>query len=57
MNYSGTPVARLSVPINGLAKTKSIRSVQRGALRPEFVDGAAVVTLPLDIADMLLIDP
>ena len=57
MNYSGTPVAHLSVRINGLAKAKSIRSVQRGALRPEFVDGATVVTLPLDIADMLLIDP
>lgn len=56
MNYSGQPVAHLTVRLNDLTTVKSIRSVQRGNLRPEVIDGQTVVTLPLDIADMLLID-
>lgn len=56
MNYSGKPVAQLTVRISGLAATKSIRSVRQGTLRPQFVEGDAFVTLPLDVADMLLID-
>jgi hypothetical protein len=56
MNFSGRPVAQLSVRISGLASVKSIRSVQRGPLRSDIIDGDVIVTLPLDIADMLLID-
>lgn len=56
MNFSGRPISHLSVRINGLAKSKSVRSVQRGPLRVEVINGATVVTLPLEIADMLLID-
>lgn len=56
MNYSGTPVKELTVKIADLPAAKSLRSVERGALTPTFKDGAMVVTLPLDVADMLLID-
>ncbi len=56
MNFSGRPVTQLSVRISGLASVKSIRSVQRGSLRSDIIDGDVIVTLPLDIADMLLID-
>lgn len=56
INYTGTPIDKLTVRINGLAGAKSIRSVERGALKAEMKNGATVVTLRLDVADMLLID-
>jgi hypothetical protein len=55
MNYSGKPIDQLTVRIAG-PKPKTVRSVRRGNLRFEFIDNTTVVTLPLDIADMLLID-
>jgi hypothetical protein len=56
MNYTGKPIPRLSVEIAGLASAKSIRSVERGPLKPRFWGGNTVLTLPLDTADMLLVD-
>ena len=56
INYTGTPIDKLTVRINGLSGAKAIRSVERGALKAEVKDGATVVTLRLDVADMLLID-
>jgi len=38
------------------AAPSSIRSIERGALKSETKDGATIVTLRLDVADMLLID-
>jgi hypothetical protein len=56
VNYSGRPIAALRVQVAGLAGVKAARSVERGPLRAETVDGATVFTLPVDVADMLLVD-
>jgi hypothetical protein len=56
MNYTGKPVQSLTVKLPGLAKATSVRSVERGALKAESRDGALFIALPLDVADMLLID-
>ncbi|NQT89021.1 beta-galactosidase trimerization domain-containing protein [bacterium] len=56
MNYTGNPIAALTVRVNGFTRAKAVRSVQQGTLRPVFADGAMTVTLPLDVTDMLLID-
>ena len=45
-----------SASITGLANAKAVRSVQHGALKIEVHGGATIVRLPLDVADMLLID-
>ncbi|MCX5662712.1 MAG: hypothetical protein NTW19_23780 [Planctomycetota bacterium] len=56
VNYSAGPIKALSVTVEGLAAAKKVQSVKQGELKPEFKDGAMTVTLPLDVADMLLID-
>jgi hypothetical protein len=56
MNYSGVPVARLTVRVAGIDSVRSVRSVERGPLRGEVRAGTLVVSLPFDVADMLLID-
>jgi len=56
MNYTGKPIANLTVKINGLPRVRSVRSVERGELKAEIGDRAAIIRLPLDVADMLLID-
>ena len=56
MNFTGAPIASLTVTINGLERAKRVRSVERGTLTPDFRDGAMVLTLPIDVTDMLLID-
>jgi hypothetical protein len=56
MNCTGNPLKTLTVKINGLTGAKAVRSVERGVLKAEVRDGATVVTLPLDVADMLLIN-
>lgn len=56
MNYTARPLAALTVRINGLTGAKKVRSVERGELKAEVRDGATIVTLPLDVADMLLVD-
>ena len=56
LNYTGKPIARLTVRVRGLRRAKAVRSVERGSLEPKFAHGAMTVALPLDAADMLLID-
>lgn len=56
LNFKGRLIERLTVKLNGLTGVKSVRSVKIGPLKMETKDGATVVTLPLDVADMLLID-
>ena len=56
INYTGTPVKEMTVRVSDLAGAKSVKSLERGPLTPTFKDGAMTVTLPLDVADMLLID-
>ena len=56
VNYSGKPIAELTVKVAGLARAKSVRSVHHERLQPTFRDGHMTVRLPLAVADMLLID-
>src|SRR5262249_10768293 len=56
MNYTGKPIANLMVKLNGVANPKSIRSVERGALKFESKGSDSTLSLPLDAADMLLIE-
>ena len=56
MNWSGKEIATLTVRIEGAAGAKGVRSVERGPLQARSENGALVVTLPLAVADMLLID-
>lgn len=56
LNYSGKAIENLTVTIAALPDVRSVRSVERGVLKHERRDGGIVVTLPLDVADMLLID-
>ena len=56
INYAGGPLKEVTVTLPGLSGVKGIRSVERGPLKATVQDGALIVTLPLDVADMLLID-
>jgi len=56
INYTGKPIAKLTVTIAGLGAAKSVRSIERGVLKPTFQNGNMTVELPLEVADMLLID-
>lgn len=56
MNWTGRPQAALRVRLPGLATPRRVRSVERGALQGAQLRGAFEVTLPLDVADMLLVD-
>jgi len=56
MNWTGQEIASLTVRIQGAADAKTVRSVERGQLQTKTENGALVVTLPLAVADMLLID-
>ncbi len=56
INFTGVPFSKLAVRVEGVPKASAVRSVQHGALAPVFEGGAMLVDLPLDVADMLLID-
>lgn len=56
MNFSGRPLESVSVTLNGLGPLASVRSVERGALNAQASGGSLLVTLPLDVADMLLFE-
>ena len=56
MNWGGAEVTSLTVTIRGLDKVTKVRSVERGELKYTPTKGGVQVTLPLDAADMLLID-
>jgi hypothetical protein len=56
INYSGAAVPQLTVTIAGVKKVSQIRSVELPRVDSKIENGNLVVTLPLDVADMLLID-
>lgn len=56
MNYSGKSIQDLTVRIEGLNRIRSVRSVKRAKLGFELKDGGLEVSLPLETADMLLIN-
>jgi hypothetical protein len=50
LNFTGKPIATLSVKLNGVANPKTIRSVERGVLKFESKGSDTVVSLPLDVS-------
>lgn len=56
MNYTGKRIEQLTVQINGLSSAKRVRSVEQGVLKPRFEDSVMVVSLPIAITDMLIVD-
>jgi hypothetical protein len=56
MNYTGKPIERLIVSIRDVKPGAKVKSVERGELKATFADGAMIVELPINVADMLLID-
>jgi len=56
VNWSGDPIEPLTVTIRGVDKASAVRSVVKGDLKFELNKGTLTLQLPLDAADMLLID-
>ncbi len=56
INYSGVPIPQLTVTLTGVGKVARIRSVEQAKVETRVEEGSLVVTLPLDVADMLLVD-
>lgn len=56
MNYSGKPIASMSVTVAGVPAVKAVRSVAHARVKYGCRDGHLTVELPLDVADMILID-
>ncbi|MCG3148649.1 MAG: hypothetical protein PCFJNLEI_02094 [Verrucomicrobiae bacterium] len=56
INYTGQPLEKLTVKVAGVATAKSVRSLERGLLKPTFEGDQMTVELPVNVADMLLID-
>ncbi|MFW6161203.1 MAG: hypothetical protein ACODAJ_00450, partial [Planctomycetota bacterium] len=56
LNYTGRPIAALTVRVRGLPRARRVRSVEAGELEATFQGEVLTVTLPLAAADMLLID-
>jgi len=56
VNWSGGEITALTITIRGVDKVSRVRSVERGDLKFSQLKGGIQITVPLDFADMLLID-
>ncbi|QDU23358.1 type 1 glutamine amidotransferase family protein [Urbifossiella limnaea] len=56
VNWTPTPQKSVTVTIRDTPRPVAVRSVQRGELKFEMRNNDVVIALPLDAADMLLID-
>lgn len=56
MNYSGKPIAHMTVTVPGVSHVRSIRSVEHERVEYAIKDGTLIVHLPLDLTDMILVD-
>ena len=56
INYAGKAFDKLTVRINGVDRFTRVQSVQRGPLTGTIREGRLEVSLPLDVADMILVD-
>jgi hypothetical protein len=56
VNWSGNELTSLTITIRGLDKVSKVRSVERGELKYTQVKGGIQIQMPLNVADMLLID-
>jgi hypothetical protein len=56
VNFSSGPVKEMIVTIPGVTGVSAVRSLQQGELAHTIKNNTLTVTLPLAVADMLLID-
>ncbi len=56
INWTGNEVTTLTITIRGLDKVTKVRSVERGELKYTQVKGGIQIQMPLNVADMILID-
>lgn len=56
INWAGAEVSSLTITVRGLDKVSKVRSVERGELKYTQVKGGIQIVMPLNVADMLLID-
>ena len=56
VNWTGAPLTSLTVTIRGVDKATKVRSVERGELKFTQGKGGIQIEMPLDVADMILID-
>jgi hypothetical protein len=56
MNFSGSPIERLTVRLREPGRWDRVRSVERGPVLLRATADGIEVALPLDVADMLLFD-
>jgi hypothetical protein len=56
VNWSGAELTSLTITIRGVDKVTKVRSVERGELKFTQVKGGIQINMPLNVADMLLID-
>ncbi len=56
VNWTGGPITSLTVTIRGVENPSKVRSVERGELKFIQGKGGIQLTMPLDVADMILID-
>jgi hypothetical protein len=56
VNWSGAEITTLTVSIRGVEKPSKVRSVERGELKFTQLKGGIQIQMPLNVADMILID-
>jgi hypothetical protein len=56
INWSGDSLTSLTITIRGVDRVSRVRSVERGDLTVTQGKGGVQIVMPLDVADMLLID-
>jgi hypothetical protein len=56
VNWTGAEITSLTLTIRGVEKVSKVRSVERGELKYTLTKGGLVIQMPLNVADMLLID-
>jgi hypothetical protein len=56
INWSGKSLSQVNVLIRDLGQVQRVRSVERGELQYTQTPGGLRISLPLDVADILLID-
>ena len=56
INWTGAELTSLTITIRGVDKVSKVRSVERGELKYTLTKGGLVIQMPLNVADMILID-
>lgn len=56
VNWSGAELTSLTITIRGAEGVSKVRSVERGELKFTQLKGGIQINMPMNVADMLLID-